>query len=67
MKIKKELKLYSFLIANAAVLNAEEDGSRWVLKPQREGGGNNMYGPQVSSFLKQNRGTPILGGLTRNS
>mmetsp|Transcript_9818 Transcript_9818/g.14648 ORF Transcript_9818/g.14648 Transcript_9818/m.14648 type:complete len:545 (-) Transcript_9818:36-1670(-) len=48
--------------AAAAVAEAEKDGSGWVLKPQREGGGNNLYGQQLSQFLKENKGNAVLGG-----
>ena len=36
------------------------DGSAWVLKPQREGGGNNIYGKDVSCFLAEYRNQPQL-------
>ena len=38
------------------------DGSAWVLKPQREGGGNNFYGAELSRYLQEKRNDPILGG-----
>jgi glutathione synthase len=38
------------------------DGSRWVLKPQREGGGNNLYGKELSDFLQKNKDSPLLEG-----
>eukprot|EP01036_Dinobryon_divergens_P026092 gene26092-34700_t len=46
----------------AAIRAAEEDGSKWVLKPQREGGGNNLYGTELSAFLRENKDSPTLGG-----
>lgn len=46
--------------ADAAVQAAIQDGSRWVLKPQREGGGNNFYGAELSEFLKAHAGKPLL-------
>ena len=42
----------------AAIDSAARDGSCWVLKPQREGGGNNLYGTALSQFLASNRATP---------
>jgi glutathione synthase len=44
----------------AALDNAIASGADWVLKPQREGGGNNMYGSLLSEFLVKNRNLPIL-------
>lgn len=41
---------------------AIKDGSKWVLKPQREGGGNNLYGVELSDFLLKNKDDPILSG-----
>jgi hypothetical protein len=46
-----------------AVENAIRDGTNWVLKPQREGGGNNFYGQDLSDFLKSNYNDPILQGM----
>jgi hypothetical protein len=46
-----------------AIEDAIKDGSNWVLKPQREGGGNNLYGVELSGFLKKNREDPILSGI----
>lgn len=43
-----------------AVDNAIKDGSKWVLKPQREGGGNNFYGKDLSNFLDKHKGDTIL-------
>jgi glutathione synthase len=37
---------------------AEPEG--YVLKPQREGGGNNYYGAELSAFLRDNHGSPVL-------
>ena len=45
-----------------AVQQAQEDGAPWVLKPQREGGGNNLYGAELSSFLKEHQGSSVLSG-----
>lgn len=42
----------------AAIDSATRDGSSWVLKPQREGGGNNLYGTALSQFLASNRAMP---------
>ena len=41
--------------ARAAADAALADGARWVLKPQREGGGNNLYGAELSQFLAAHR------------
>ena len=41
---------------------AMEDGDPWVLKPQREGGGNNYYGENVSKFLQENKNSAVLAG-----
>jgi Eukaryotic glutathione synthase, ATP binding domain len=46
----------------AAVDDAIKDGSKWVLKPQREGGGNNLYGSDLSEFLSKNKNDPVLSG-----
>lgn len=35
---------------------AEASPEDFVLKPQREGGGNNLYGPQILERLSQRRG-----------
>jgi len=40
--------------AKEAVQSAIDDSSKWVLKLQREGGGNNLYGKELSEFLKSN-------------
>jgi len=48
--------------AKYALSDAISNGNSWVLKPQREGGGNNMYGKDVSDFLAANRNNPVLGG-----
>ena len=48
--------------AKEAVEAAMKDGSGWVLKPQREGGGNNYYGENLSAFLKNRQSDPILNG-----
>jgi len=45
-----------------AMESAILDGSKWVLKPQREGGGNNMYGPILSKYLADHREDPVLSG-----
>ena len=49
--------------AAEAVAAAEKDGNPWVLKPQREGGGNNYYGPALSSFLAANKHSPVLSAF----
>ena len=49
--------------AQLAIEQAIRDGSKWVLKPQREGGGNNYYGAELSAFLAENKLNPILGGM----
>lgn len=36
--------------------------SNYVLKPQREGGGNNLYDEQVKTFLESNRNTADRSG-----
>jgi glutathione synthase len=46
----------------AAIEKASKDGSKWVLKPQREGGGNNLYGKELSDFLVKNINDPLLSG-----
>ena len=48
--------------AEEAVDQAIADGSNWVLKPQREGGGNNLYGEELSRFLVEHKGDKALGG-----
>ena len=48
--------------AAGAVEKAKNDGSQWVLKPQREGGGNNLYGEALSAFLRENDGSDVLSG-----
>jgi glutathione synthase len=48
--------------AEEAVQKALADGSKWVLKPQREGGGNNFYGAELVSFLRDNAGKDVLSG-----
>lgn len=48
--------------AKNAMNDAILDGSHWVLKPQREGGGNNMYGKAVSEYLSANRNCSVLSG-----
>jgi len=50
-------------VTKIAVENAICDGTNWVLKPQREGGGNNFYGQDLSDFLKSNYNDPILQGM----
>ena len=47
-------------LVNEAVDDAVQDGSNWVLKPQREGGGNNMYGSQLSTYLDAHRSSPMI-------
>lgn len=48
--------------AKQAIKTAIADGSGWVLKPQREGGGNNYYGENLSKFLQEHENDPILSG-----
>ncbi len=48
--------------AEEAVKAAIVDGSNWVLKPQREGGGNNLYGQELSKFLSMHREDESIGG-----
>jgi glutathione synthase len=50
-------------VTKIAVENAICDGTNWVLKPQREGGGNNFYGQDLSDFLKSNYNDPVLQGM----
>lgn len=37
----------------AVIQDAIQNPDRFVLKPQREGGGNNLYGPELSAALQQ--------------
>jgi glutathione synthase len=46
-----------------AMEQAISDGSNWVLKPQREGGGNNYYKNELSKFLKNNKNNNLLSGF----
>lgn len=46
-----------------AIEDAIKDGSNWVLKPQREGGGNNLYGVELSAFLNKHGEDPVLSGM----
>lgn len=39
------------------VAMALKDPERYVLKPQREGGGNNFYGPDICKVLKEAKGS----------
>lgn len=39
-----------------------DNGKNWVLKPQREGGGNNLYGTELKNFLVQHKNTSVLNG-----
>jgi glutathione synthase len=48
--------------SEAAIEVAIRDGRQWVLKPQREGGGNNLYGSELSAFLSSHKNDPILSG-----
>ena len=43
-----------------AIDEAIRDGSEWVLKPQREGGGNNLYGAELSAFLRTHANDAVL-------
>lgn len=49
-------------VTEQAVAQATADGAPWVLKPQREGGGNNLYGVELSNFLKEHAGQSVLSG-----
>ncbi len=51
------------VLARDAIQQAKADGSRWVLKPQREGGGNNYYNANLSVFLQEHEGKPELSGM----
>ncbi|XP_046653809.1 glutathione synthetase-like isoform X2 [Daphnia pulicaria] len=44
--------------AEMAIQNPE----RYVLKPQREGGGNNVYGKEVGQVLAKMKGDPVRAG-----
>ena len=49
--------------SDIAVENAiATNGEKWVLKPQREGGGNNFYGKELADFLKAHLGCDVLSG-----
>ena len=50
------------MATKGAIEDAIKDGSNWVLKPQREGGGNNLYGVELSAFLTANKEDPVLSG-----
>lgn len=39
------------------VAMALKDPERYVLKPQREGGGNNIYGPEICKVLQEAKGS----------
>lgn len=49
-------------LAAQAMADAMADGKDWVLKPQREGGGNNYYNQELSAFLREHQGQPMLSG-----
>lgn len=38
------------------------NGAQWVLKPQREGGGNNFYGEELVKFLREHKDSDVLSG-----
>jgi glutathione synthetase len=40
----------------ATIAKAKQSGDAWVLKPQREGGGNNFYNHELSALLKEHDG-----------
>ena len=44
------------------MLGAIQNGSPWVLKPQREGGGNNLYGAELVEFLQKYQEDSVLSG-----
>lgn len=50
------------IATKAALEAARKDGSNWVLKPQREGGGNNFYGEELRQFLCEHEHDHILSG-----
>ena len=39
-------------LGNASFENALKNPEKYVLKPQREGGGNNVYGADIKPFLE---------------
>lgn len=41
---------------------AQNEPKRFVLKPQREGGGNNIYRDDIPPYLKELEATPVAGG-----
>ena len=41
---------------------AMKSPEKFVLKPQREGGGNNMYGDEIVSFLEKIKDSPERNG-----
>ena len=49
----------------AAMLGAMKNGSPWVLKPQREGGGNNLYGTELEEFLHKHQEDSVLSGESK--
>lgn len=50
-------------IAEEALQSAIADGKNWVLKPQREGGGNNYYNEKLSAFVQEHLQSPMLSGF----
>lgn len=53
------------MAAKDAVKDAcDTNGLRWVLKPQREGGGNNLYGDKIATHLRRHRDDGVLQGTT---
>ena len=44
---------------------AISDGAKYVLKPQREGGGNNLYNQELSDFLCANKYKHSLSGINK--
>jgi hypothetical protein len=48
---------------DAAIARALADPHAYVVKPQREGGGNNVYGDDIAPFLEGIKVNPFLGVL----
>lgn len=46
-----------------AICMALDDPERFVLKPQREGGGNNLYGEDIRQVYRIIHGTVIWRGV----
>jgi hypothetical protein len=51
------------LQATEAIQQAIDDhGRKWVLKPQREGGGNNYYNNHLRDFLMTHKDEDMIRG-----